>query len=208
MRQILGIAKTQSRPRSKTPRCRNWLLQCVAHLESEAAYPLRHSRRWVVARSHPLDQIEPSILSSRQSAQPGVPRQVRCGAYVRFQRGSVELLHFSLGLLGRRRSGQCFRDSVAIDLIGEPEIGAVTWLTGSMAVTLWFTASTGGGSDAAGAKVAELCNALSNANPPHRSTHTLVKVFISKHIARLPLCWCAERVHFLFVPALIRAMSV
>jgi hypothetical protein len=38
----------------------------------------------------------------------------------------------------------------------------VTRLTGLMAVTLCFTASTRGGGDAAGAKVAELCNALSN----------------------------------------------
>jgi len=41
-------------------------------------------------------------------------------------------------------------------------MGAVTRLTGLMAVTLWLTASTRGGGDAAGAQVAELCNALSN----------------------------------------------
>ncbi len=41
-------------------------------------------------------------------------------------------------------------------------MGTVTRLTGLMAVTLWFTASTRGGGDAAGAKVAELCHALSN----------------------------------------------
>src|SRR4029077_19535975 len=74
----------------------------------------------------------------------------------------TELLHFSLGFLHRRRSGQCFRDGLAIDLIGESEIRAVTRLTRLMAVTLWFTASTRGGGDAAGAKVAELGNAMSN----------------------------------------------
>jgi len=46
--------------------------------------------------------------------------------------------------------------------MGESEMGAVTRLTGLMAVTLWLTASTRGGGDAAGAQVAELCNALSN----------------------------------------------
>jgi hypothetical protein len=51
-----------------------------------------------------------------------------------------EFLHFSLGFLDRRRGGQRFRDGLAIDLIGEPEIGAVTRLTGLMAVTLWLTA--------------------------------------------------------------------
>jgi len=74
----------------------------------------------------------------------------------------TELLHFSLGFLDRRRSGQGFRVRLATDLIGEPEMGAVTRLTRLMAVTLWFTASTRGGGDAAGTKVAELCNALSN----------------------------------------------
>jgi len=40
-------------------------------------------------------------------------------------------------------------------------MGAVTRLTGLMAVTFGFTAPTRGGGDAAGAKVAELRNALS-----------------------------------------------
>ena len=73
-----------------------------------------------------------------------------------------ELFHFSLGFLDRRRGGQRFRDGLPIDLIGEPEIGAVTGLTGLMAVTLWLTAATRGARNAAGAKVAELCDALSN----------------------------------------------
>jgi hypothetical protein len=38
----------------------------------------------------------------------------------------------------------------------------VTRLTGLMAVTLWLTAPTRGARNAAGAKVAELCDALSN----------------------------------------------
>jgi hypothetical protein len=80
----------------------------------------------------------------------------------------TELLHFSLGLLDRRRSGQCLRDGPTIDLIGEPEIGAVAQLTGLMAVTLWFIAATRSGGDVAGAKVAELCN------PPEQSPRVAV----------------------------------
>jgi hypothetical protein len=37
----------------------------------------------------------------------------------------------------------------------------VTWLTGLMAVTLWLTAPTRGTRNAPGAKVPELCDALS-----------------------------------------------
>src|SRR5712692_4421950 len=50
-----------SRPRSETLRRGNWLLHCAAYLESEAwapsPCPLRHSRRWAVTRSQPLDKI-------------------------------------------------------------------------------------------------------------------------------------------------------
>ena len=72
-----------------------------------------------------------------------------------------ELLHFSLGFLDRRRGGQCLRDRFTIELIGEPEIGAVARLTGLMAVTPWLTAPTRGARNAAGAKIAEFCDALS-----------------------------------------------
>jgi hypothetical protein len=68
-----------------------------------------------------------------------------------------------LGFANRRRRGQGLRDSLAIDLIGEPEIGAVSWLTGAMAATSWFTTSTRGAGDATGAKVAELSDSASNA---------------------------------------------
>jgi hypothetical protein len=74
----------------------------------------------------------------------------------------TELLHFSLGFLHRRRSGQGFRDRLAIDLIGEPEMGTVTRLAGLMAVTLWLTAPTRGARNTTGAQVAELSDALSN----------------------------------------------
>jgi len=72
-----------------------------------------------------------------------------------------ELLHFSLRFLDRRTGGQRLRDGLTIELIGEPEIGAVTRLTGLMAVTLWLAAATRGARNAAGAKIAELCDALS-----------------------------------------------
>ena len=44
----------------------------------------------------------------------------------------AELRHFSLGLVGGRRSGQGFGDDFATDLIGESEIGAMRWLSGLM----------------------------------------------------------------------------
>src|SRR6266852_3339204 len=48
-----------SRSQPETPRCGNWLLQRVAHMESEAqnssACPLRRSRRRPFTRSHPMD---------------------------------------------------------------------------------------------------------------------------------------------------------
>ena len=57
------------------------LLQRSPHLEPEtwpsSACPLRHSRRWTVARSHALGEITPAVLSSHQGAQPRVSRQVR-----------------------------------------------------------------------------------------------------------------------------------
>jgi hypothetical protein len=73
-----------------------------------------------------------------------------------------ELFHFSLSFLDRRRRGQRFRDGLTIDLIGEPEIGAVTRLAGLMTVTLGLTAPTRGARNAARAKVPELCDALNN----------------------------------------------
>jgi hypothetical protein len=75
----------------------------------------------------------------------------------------AELRHFLLGFADRRRRGQGLRDSFAIDLIGEPEIGAVTWLTRSMAATTWFTTPTRGAADATGTKVAELSDSSSKA---------------------------------------------
>src|SRR5215467_3810806 len=56
---------------SQTPRCGNWFFQCAAYLESKALLaspcPLRHSRRWLKSRSHPLGQITLAILSLHQS---------------------------------------------------------------------------------------------------------------------------------------------
>ena len=47
-----------------------------------------------------------------------------------------------------------------IELIGEPETGAVARLTGLMAVTPWLTAPTRGARHVARAKIAERSNAL------------------------------------------------
>src|SRR5215469_8681588 len=73
-----------------------------------------------------------------------------------------EFLDFSLRLLDRRRSRQRFRDGLAIDLIGQPEIGAVTRLAGLMTATVRLPAPTRRAGYAAGAKIAELRDALSN----------------------------------------------
>ena len=66
----------------QTPRRGNRLLHRAAHLESEARAPspcpLRHSRRWPVARSHALGKITRSVLSSHPRAPSRFPRQVRC----------------------------------------------------------------------------------------------------------------------------------
>ena len=47
-----------------------------------------------------------------------------------------ELRHFLLGFGDVRRPGQGLRVGFAIELIGKPEMGAVPWLTGLMAVTV------------------------------------------------------------------------
>jgi hypothetical protein len=74
----------------------------------------------------------------------------------------AELRHFLLGFANGRRRGQGLRDGFALDLIGEPEIGAVSWLTGSMAATTRLTTPARGAGDATGAKVAELSDSFNN----------------------------------------------
>src|SRR5260370_16437815 len=72
----------------------------------------------------------------------------------------TELLHFAPGFLDRRRCGQCLRDRLAIDLIGEPEIGSVTQLTGLIAPNLWLTQSTRRSGSPAGPKFPQLSTPL------------------------------------------------
>src|SRR5258708_30020521 len=73
--------------RSQTPRCRNRLLQCSAYLESETHGPptcsLRGASRWVVCRSHALDQTTLRFLSSRRGAQSRLSRKVPRSAQAR-----------------------------------------------------------------------------------------------------------------------------
>src|SRR6266436_1825982 len=68
------------RTRSPASRRRNWLLQRAAYLESKTrtspACTLRGAGRWVVCRSHPLDQATLRLLSSRRGAQSRLSRQV------------------------------------------------------------------------------------------------------------------------------------
>lgn len=53
-----------------------------------------------------------------------------------------ELLDFSLRFLDCRGGRSCFRDGLAIDLIDQPDIGAVTRLAGLMTATVRLTAAT------------------------------------------------------------------
>src|SRR6266852_8881081 len=73
---------SRSRSRSATPRRGTWLLHRAAYLESKAwtpsPCPLRYSCRWTVARSHALDKITRSVLSSHSRAPSRFPRQVCC----------------------------------------------------------------------------------------------------------------------------------
>src|SRR5713226_10570541 len=72
----------RSRPRPQASRRGNRLLQRFAHLESEARAssprPLRHSRRWAVARSHALGQVTRAILSFHPRAPSRFSRPICC----------------------------------------------------------------------------------------------------------------------------------
>src|SRR6267142_6151442 len=73
---------SRSRSRSATPQRGTWFLHRVAYLESKtwtpSPCPLRYSCRWAVARSHALDKITRSVLSSHSRAPSRFPRQVCC----------------------------------------------------------------------------------------------------------------------------------
>src|SRR5712692_4224278 len=77
-----------SGPRSQASWRPDRFLQRTAHLGSEAPTsspcPLRTPGRWSVRRSHALDPSPRLLLSSQQSAEPGVSRQVRGLSEVRF----------------------------------------------------------------------------------------------------------------------------
>ena len=59
----------RSRSRSQTPRCRDWFLQCVAHLEpkgqASSPCPLCGARRRSLARSHPLGPLGGQLLPAQ-----------------------------------------------------------------------------------------------------------------------------------------------
>jgi hypothetical protein len=75
---------------------------------------------------------------------------------------SAELGHLTLGLTDRRPRRQGLRDRFAVDLVGEPEIGTVSWLAGAMAVATGLATATGGAGNGAGAKVAQLSDLPGN----------------------------------------------
>src|SRR6202049_1765427 len=86
---------SRSGPRSQTPRRRNRLLQRSAYLESEAhgppTCPLRGASRWIVCRSHPLDQTTLRFLSFRRGAQSRLSRKVPRSAQARLSRRPAQL---------------------------------------------------------------------------------------------------------------------
>jgi hypothetical protein len=67
----------------------------------------------------------------------------------------AKLLDLSLGLTYGGRIGQRLSDGPSMELIGETEVGSVTWSIGLMAAAIGLAASTGGGSDGAATQVAE-----------------------------------------------------
>src|SRR5216684_1037162 len=85
----------RSGPRSQTPRCRNRLLQCSAYLESETHGPpactLCGASRWIVCRSHALDQTTLRFLPSRRGAQSRLSRKVPRSAQACLSRRQAQL---------------------------------------------------------------------------------------------------------------------
>jgi hypothetical protein len=77
-----------------------------------------------------------------------------------------KLLDFAFGLAGSGGVGQRFGYCFAVGFIGEPQIGAVGWLAGLMAVATGFTATAGGGGDGTGTKVAKLRDLVSDGSSP------------------------------------------
>jgi len=67
-------------------------------------------------------------------------------------------LSFDLSRCGLVRHG--FRDSLAIDLEGQPEIGAVAWIIGLMATTVRLAASAPSRSHGASTQVTESCDLI------------------------------------------------
>jgi hypothetical protein len=82
----------------------NRLLHRAAYLESEAQAPspcpLRHSRRWAVARSHPLGKITRTVLSSHLRA-PRVFRGKFVAALRQAFRDHQLVFHGNLTLLAQ-----------------------------------------------------------------------------------------------------------
>src|SRR5229473_4787690 len=85
----------RSGPRSQTPRCRNRLLQRSAYVESEthgpSTCPLRGASRWIVCRSHALDQTTLRFLSSRRGAQSRLSRKIPRSAQARLREWATQL---------------------------------------------------------------------------------------------------------------------
>src|SRR5215472_11482175 len=86
---------SRSGARSKTSRCGDRLLQCVAYLEpttqSPSASPYHHSRRRPLTRSHPLGSLPKQILPPQESVTQSLSRQIRQRSRAGFPRRSAPL---------------------------------------------------------------------------------------------------------------------
>lgn len=76
-----------------------------------------------------------------------------------------EFSDFSFGLSGCRLVGQGFGNRLAVDLVGQAEIGTMAWVLWLLAMAAWFAASTSCGSDRATPQIAESRDLIGNVGP-------------------------------------------
>src|SRR6185295_12190769 len=78
---------------------------------------------------------------------------------------STEFSDFSFGLSRRGLTREGFGNSLAVDLVGQAEIGPMAWILRQVAMAVRFAASAHGGSDRAATQVAQSCDLIGNVGP-------------------------------------------
>ena len=76
-----------------------------------------------------------------------------------------EFSDFSFGLSRCGLVGQGFGNSLAVDLVGQAEIGTMAWILGLMAMAVRFATSASGGSDRSTTQIAESGDLTGNVGP-------------------------------------------